>query len=366
MNIARSTILRTLAILSLLWAQAAAEASVSASQLARKPDAWFAGDEAKTLLAHLLSWQTPAGGWCKALDLSAAHGPAGGQDSYGGWGGTPTIDNGATYTEIRLLARAFALTGRAEYRAAALRGLEFLLARQYPNGGWPQRSPLDGKPGYGARITFNDGAMTGVMELMRDVASGTGAFAFVDEPCRARASEAFRRGIDCILKCQVRIGGVSTVWCAQHDEQTLAPAGARSYEPPSLSGGESAKIVKLLMGLDAPDARVREAVEAACAWYERSKITGKRLKTVEAPGAPNGKDLVLVDDPAAPPLWARFYDLEHNRPIFLGRDGVPRFALSEIPHERRNGYDWLGGWGADVLKAHAKWRAKWAAPSEKR
>ena len=39
---------------------------------------------------------------------------------------------------------------------------------------------------------------------------------------------AFRRGMDCILKCQVVIDGSPTVWCAQHDEITLAPAMGRS------------------------------------------------------------------------------------------------------------------------------------------
>ncbi|HEX8914775.1 MAG TPA: pectate lyase [Humisphaera sp.] len=336
----------------------AAAPGVSAGSLARKPDAWFKGDEARSLLANVLSYQEPAGGWCKAYDASAPRDPAAGKAGYGGWDGFPTIDNDATFTEVRLLARAAALTGRAEYRDAAVRGIDFLLARQYANGGWPQRSPLDGNPSYGAHVTFNDGAMVGVMLLLRDAAAGRGDFAFVDEARRAKAAAAFARGVTCILDCQIKVNGVPTAWCQQHDEKTLAPAGARAYELPSISGAESAGILKLLMDVEKPDDRVRRAVDAGCAWFERAKVTGKRVTVVDAPAAPKGKDKVVVDDPAAPPLWARFYEVETNRPFFCSRDGVKRYDLAEISHERRNGYAWYGNWGNDVLKAYPKWKAR--------
>ena len=48
------------------------------------------------------------------------------------------------------------------------RGLDYLLKAQYPNGGWPQFYPL--RNGYWSHITYNDDAMAGVLELLRDVA----------------------------------------------------------------------------------------------------------------------------------------------------------------------------------------------------
>ena len=38
---------------------------------------------------------------------------------------------------------------------------------------------------------------------------------------------ATAKGLDVIVKTQIRRDGVLTVWCAQHDETTLAPAWAR-------------------------------------------------------------------------------------------------------------------------------------------
>jgi PelA/Pel-15E family pectate lyase len=66
-------------------------------------------------------------------------------------------------------------------------------------------------------------------------------------------------------------------------------------------------------------------------------------------------DRVIVQDPAAPPLWARFYDIETNRPFYCGRDGVKRWSLAEIEFERRSGYNWVGPWGADVAEEYAQW-----------
>ena len=157
------------------------------------------------------------------------------------------------------------------------------------------------------------------------------------------------KGIECILKCQIVVDGTKTVWCAQHDGETLAPAKARSYELPSLSGGESVRIVQFLMQIENPDRRIVEAVEAAIAWYEDAALHGIRLVRKEAPSAPEGFDRFVIEDPEAPPMWARFYQIGTNQPIFCSRDGIPRQRLADISHERRNGYSWLGYYGQDLL-----------------
>ena len=59
------------------------------------------------------------------------------------------------------------------------------------------------------------------------------------------------------------------------------------------------------------------------------------------------------------PLWARFYELGTNRPIFLGRDSVVRYAFAEIELERRIGYSYYGTWPATLLsRDYPDWRRK--------
>jgi pectinesterase len=73
---------------------------------------------------------------------------------------------------------------------------------------------------------------------------------------------------------------------------------------------------------------------------------------------------VAIEDPNAPALWARFYEIETNRPFFCDRDGIPKYSFNEIGHNRRNGYSWYGRWGEDVARAYARWKERWLEKSD--
>jgi pectate lyase len=317
--------------------------------------AWFGGDEAAKVAESILSWQSPLGGWPKNLDTTAANPNDATRVE-------PTFDNGATVNELRFLARMCAATGEEQYGDAFARGLDYILKAQYSTGGWPQHYP----PGrsYPRHITFNDNAMVRLMQFVREVA-GDELYAFVDADRRVAAKEAFDRGVECILKCQIEVDGKLTAWCAQHDEIDYQPRPARTYELVSLSGSESVGIVRLLMSLDEPSPDVVRAVESAVAWLESAKIEGIRIERHRDANAPRGLDKRVVHDPGAPPLWARFYDIQTNRPIFCDRDGVPKASLAEIGYERRNGYAWYGSWARELLEEeYPAWRNAQSASRE--
>lgn len=167
---------------------------------------------------------------------------------------------------------------------------------------------------------------------------------------QARAS--FDKGIGCILKTQIRVDGKPTVWCAQHDEHTFAPAPARAYELASFSGAESASIVALLMSIPDPSPEIVAAVKGAVAWFEAHAVKDIRVERVPD-GSPKG-DARVVSAPGNV-LWARFYDLETGKPFFCGRDGVKHATLAEIEKERRGGYSWYTNAPQRVLDRYAKW-----------
>ena len=172
-------------------------------------------------------------------------------------------------------------------------------------------------------------------------------YEFLEKEDRIQAKAAVSKGIDCILHTQIKQNGKLTAWCAQHDEKTLAPAWARSYEPPSISGAESVGVVRFLMSVEKPTPKIIAAVEGSVAWFRSVAIHGIRLeKFIDAAGQ---DDKRVVADPDAGPLWARFYEIGSNRPIFLDRDSVVRYAFSEIGQERRTGYAYYGSWAAKIL-----------------
>ncbi|MDZ4783555.1 MAG: pectate lyase [Planctomycetia bacterium] len=309
----------------------------------------------------ILSYQRATGGWPKNYDraepltelqLRAAEGDRDKNDA--------TIDNSATYTEVRLLAAAYQAAHDDRFRVAALKGIEYLLRAQYTNGGWPQRFPA--AEGYARYITFNDNAMIGVLKLMHDVAAGNDPFSLIASELREPCRQAELRGVECILKCQVRVDGRLTVWCAQHHHETFAPERARAYELASLSGAESVGIVRFLIQIEAPGPDVVAAIEGATRWFEESKLTGIRVVEVKDAATAKGYDKIVVSDAGAPPMWARFYDIQTNQPIFCSRDGVPRRALADISYERRTGYSWLGYYAASLLDVDLPaWKRRIAA-----
>src|SRR6516225_5140002 len=111
----------------------------------RQPAAWYGSAEAVRIADNLLVYQRDVGGWDKNIDMAAPltaekratlerekHDPE----------AHSTIDNDATYTQMRYLARVYAATQEARFADAFSKGLGYLLKAQYANGGWPQFYPL--------------------------------------------------------------------------------------------------------------------------------------------------------------------------------------------------------------------------------
>ena len=306
----------------------------------KKSDDWFASDEARHICNNILSFQSELGGWPKNKDTTSVR-YAGDRSKL-----KATYDNGATTDELRFLARMFTATTDNTDRMAFERGLDYVLNGQYQNGGWPQFWP----PGknYHRHITYNDDAMVRLLDFVREVATSP-LFNFVDSPRRNAASDAFKRGIGCILRCQISVNGTLTGWCAQHDEVNFRPQSARSYELATLSGAESVGITRLLMSIEKPSPEIVRSVDAAIAWLETVKLTGIRIARQNDPDEPGGFNKVVVNAPTAPPLWARFYNIQTNAAVFADRDGIPRSRLADIGPERRNGYAWYGTWAHKLM-----------------
>jgi PelA/Pel-15E family pectate lyase len=332
-----------------------------------QPAASYSAVEARRIADIIVSFQTPAGGWSKNMDMSQhprAPGEGFAPDNHSlylgdvdfdaphdtNWNYVGTFDNNATITQLRYLAKVIGTVGARTgtvYRASFMRGLDYIFAAQYPNGGWPQVWPLQG--GYHDAITYNDNAMINVLNLLTDIAAGTNDYAFLPRRTRALTATSVKRGIDCILATQIVEDGRRTVWCQQHDPLTLEPESARNYEMPSQCSSESDDVLMFLMRLPHPDRRVVNAVHAAAAWFEKTKINDVAFQR----DGDNGRRLVPA--PGSGPLWARYYQIGPDRPIFGDRDKTIHDDVNEISLERRNGYSWYNGGPARALEQYARW-----------
>jgi len=196
-------------------------------------------------------------------------------------------------------------------------GLRKLLEAQYPNGAWPQR--YDGVPkaakdfpklkarypkmwprnypkaSYMNHYTFNDNSQRDCVLLALQAHRVTGELKYL---------LAARRGGDFILLAQMP--EPQPAWAQQYNAR-MEPAWARKFEPASITGGESVGACRTLIDLylATGDAKYFRAVAAAVEWYRRSAI--------------------------APGKWARFYELQSNRPLYFTKDYQLTYSDADLP-----------------------------------
>jgi PelA/Pel-15E family pectate lyase len=312
---------------------------------------------------NILLFQKTNGGWAKNYDVFAIltdkqkDSVASAKNKL-----NTTFDNGTGFTQIAALAIAYSVSKKDKYKDAALRGLDYILTAQYKNGGWPQYYPLENN--YSRYITFNDGAFIGIIELLKNIQDQKPIYNFIDAKRREKISEAYKKGLACILRTQINDADKPTAWCQQYDEMNLMPAWARKFEPPSICNGESSDIVLFLMSIESPSNEIIEAVQNAVIWFNQSKIYNTRIKTIPAERIVttfriSTSDKVVEIDSTAPPIWTRYYELKTHRPIFCNRDSKVVYSLAEVERERRDGYGWYTYAPQKVLDKYHQWQLKW-------
>ncbi|MFT4091421.1 MAG: pectate lyase [Asticcacaulis sp.] len=275
-----------------------------------------------------------------------------------------SFDNRNVYTQVAYLFDVYGRTKDDRYRQAALRGLDLILAHQIDScGGWPHSVPA--RQSYHPMITLADEVTSGNLHLLRTITERKGPFTQIDENYRLKAETALNKGEDCLLRLQIRQNGKLTGWAGQYDPVTLQPVKGRSFELAAIVSQETVEVVRYLMSIDKPTPEERNAVISAVEWMKASQINGLRLETytldepIRYDFHTAKTDRRLVKDENAPPLWARFYDLNDNSVILANRDGIRVSDYQDIHHERRTGYAWYGEWPAKLItEEYPVWLAR--------
>jgi hypothetical protein len=242
-------------------------------------------------------------------------------------------------------------------REALEYGLAKMIAAQYPNGAWPQRYdgqthdpgkhpvrpariPKDWahtwpKPDYGGYYTLNDQTQRDCIRTMLEAHKRLGD---------RRYLEAARKGGEFLILA--RLPEPQPGWAQQYNFD-MEPAWARAFEPPAVCSSESAGAMRTLVELflETGDEKLLQPIPAFVAWLKRSEI--------------------------GPDRWARYYELETNKPIYGDRDGKIHHTLSEISEERQHGYAWQGSFGIPQAIAYyetvrAEGREKFLAQQRKK
>ena len=116
------------------------------------------------------------------------------------------------------------------------------------------------------------------------------------------------------------------------------------------------------MEIENPSPEIKAAIIAGCEWLASVKISGIKITRIPAePVVIGGRysEYEKIEEPASvsSSLWARFYDLQTQKPIFYdwGRKQVAGF--NELSRERRGGYFYYGNWPDSLLRnEYPQWK----------
>ncbi|PZO55662.1 MAG: pectate lyase [Alphaproteobacteria bacterium] len=231
----------------------------------------------------LIAAQHPAGGWNYLHDFAGEESARRWYETIGknGWRleefhyyyGNATFDDAGTSEASQFLLRLYLERRSSRLREPVERAVRFVLDSQYENGGWPQRFPrVEGEVEYAPYITFNDAVADENIKFLLMVYHTLG-----DE----RALAAIRRAMEIFPATQQRAPQAG--WSLQHHHQTLAPMGARSYEPLSLATHTTAgNIAQMLDFYEwTGERRFIERIPEALAWLDALRL---RDDQVQVPG----------------------------------------------------------------------------------
>lgn len=297
---------------------------------------------------NIISWQMDHGGF-GLHDASFYENPWDGIQQRSQWISKGielgNFDDSATVAEVRFLAQVYSQSNNAAVKkaikAAVARCLDFIFTAQYSHGGWPQVYPKRYGRTYSNNVTLNDDAMIRTMVLLSDILAKVPPFDtnLVRKPHKKRIYPKLTKAVDYLLKAQISNNNELTIWSSQYNQETYAPASARSYELVSKSGRESVGVLAYLMNWPEQTNEVIKAVTAGVTWYETNKIENVVLHKG------------VFSEKEGAELWYRFYEVDSNVPFFAGRDGIKKYDLSEVEEERRNGYSWGNNYASKILRA---------------
>ncbi len=306
----------------------------------------FPTDSLEAIGRNFVNYQNKDGGWPKNMDWLADIDIDSLKQTLSDHASQSTFDNDNTHPQIEFLAKLYYNTENVIFKNSAEKGLYYILNTQRQSGGW-RGWDVDA-------ITFNDNVMTGIMHLLLDIKENKPEYQWIPDTLKSKLIAAEQKALEVILKCQIVVNNEKKGWCQQHSHETFEPVKARTYELPSIASKETTAIVKLLMRIAQPGDSIYKSINAAVKWLEASKIHNIRIKEIAVPkGTYEGVNLeidrIAVNDSTATPIWARFYEIETNKPFMCTRAGQKVYSLAEVNPERRAGYGWYGYWPEKLI-----------------
>lgn len=274
-------------------------------------------ESAKRVATCIVQGQLSCGGWNYMFDLApedslrAWYATIGRQawrlEEFQHYYGNATFDDEATKHCAEFLLRFYLEKHDDTFLPPLQKVIDFMLASQYDNGGWPQRFPLmyshpfKGKADYSSFITLNDNVMSANIDFLLQCYTSLGL-----EHLKKPILSAMHLMRD--LQQEPPLAG----WADQYTPTDLKPAHARSYEPRAVNTGTTTGMIYKMIDFYklTGDKSFLEGIPAAIQFLESQKLPSELASKVRR--TPLQADEILMP---------RFLNPEDGKPMYVHRKG---------------------------------------------
>jgi hypothetical protein len=249
-----------------------------------------------------------------------------------------TVDDNISQSALELLMRVDVALGGDDplIRDAAAYGLAKFIEAQYPNGAWPvrfdQRVP-NGDARSASRARYPETWSRTQVKIEDRLFYGTNDN-LIGDIVRLFLIAHRLYGREEYLATAIRAGEFLLAaqmpepqpgWAQQYNRH-MEPMWGRKFEPPAIASWETRRAIDTLLDLHlhTGEERYREAAGRAAAWLEASQL-------------PDGQ-------------WARYYELQTNRPLYMTSD----YHLTHDDDDTPRHYGFKGRF--DVPRTLARYR----------
>lgn len=285
----------------------------------------------------LIDGQLKSGGWDQVIYFTDPKSNRMGayRNRKGGKWNNSSLDDNKSQSALLFLIRmdeAFEQKKHAIHETVSF-GLESLLAAQFANGGFPQvwNEKAEDRPVLKANYPMYDWKTEGRIKnywdhyTLNDGLAGDVVAVFA-EAYRVyrddRFLNALKRHGDFLLLAQMP--APQPAWCQQYNAQ-MQPMWARKFEPPAIASSESQDVMEALIqiALITKEQHYLSPIPQALQFFREKCLIG------------NGQ-------------FARFYELQSNKPLFMNRNYELTYDDSDVPTH----YGWKVKSKLDQIEKH--------------
>lgn len=280
-----------------------------------------------------------------------------------------TFQSGMIISFIQIIINTFLKTKNNYLLNSINKLIDYIIdiSEVYNNGGVPLYYPKLDNEDWKYNISIKNGNYINYLRTIEILLNNEKITKYINTKIDI-LKNIYKKTLNLLLKLQININSIPTIWCQYYDKNTLNPVGGNENEPVGLCSLESAQILLYLMEYENPTNNIKNAIKFGCEWFKKNKVSGWTQvfdKKSYDPNAPDGlceQQTMLTHYNYSPfpdkmTMHSRYHDFVSNKPIFMENNELYSLeTFNDMSIDYRNNEFHIGMWGHYLLEIYDEWK----------